>query len=265
LNGKVAIVTGGSKGLGLACVEEFLALGARVLIVSRKAEELEALCARLNGRYPAAADWVDADVSLDQGCAAVVQKALSLWGGVLDILVNNVGTNKRARVEETAEEDYLGMVRTNQDSAYFMCKRCLPLLRASSSPSVVNISSVAGIRSSGTGVAYAMTKAAMAHMSEALACEWASYGIRVNCVCPWMARTPLLEEAIKNDPGQLDRVCHATPLGRLGEPSDTGGAVAFLCMPAAAYITGQVVAVDGGLAAQGFRGPCVEPSSSAKK
>lgn len=110
-----------------------------------------------------------------------------------------------------------------------------------------------------------MTKAAMAHMSEALACEWAAYGIRVNCVCPWMTRTPLLEEAVKNDPTQvtlpvpttlrtfaradgepcsprlvqLDAVCAATPLGRLGEPTDTAGAVAFLCMPSAAYITGQ--------------------------
>ena len=80
----------------------------------------------------------------------------------------------------------------------------------------------------------------MAHMSEALACEWAGYGIRVNCVCPWMARTPLLEAAIKNDPTQLDRVCLGTPLGRLGEPKDTSGMAAFLCMPAAAYVTGQV-------------------------
>ena len=72
-----------------------------------------------------------------------------------------------------------------------------------------------------------------------------------------MARTPLLEAAIKNDPGQLDRACAGTPLGRLGEPADTGGMVAFLCMPAAGYVTGQVVAVDGGVAAQGFRGPCI--------
>ena len=104
----------------------------------------------------------------------------------------------------------------------------------------------------GTGVIYAMTKAAMAHMSEALACEWACEGIRVNCVCPWMARTPLLEAAVAKDPSQLDEVTEATPLGRLGEPADTAGAVAFLCMPASAYITGQVLAVDGGLAAQWF-------------
>ena len=103
----------------------------------------------------------------------------------------------------------------------------------------------------------AMTKAAMTHMSETLACEWAAYGIRVNCVAPWMAMTPLLEAAVAKDPTQLDAVKEATPMGCLGAPEDTAGAVAFLCMPAAKYITGQVLAVDGGLAAQGFKGPCV--------
>ncbi|CAK8995675.1 unnamed protein product [Durusdinium trenchii] len=121
----------------------------------------------------------------------------------------------------------------------------------------VNISSAAGVRSTGTGSVYAMTKAAMAHLACSLACEWGPLGIRVNCVCPWMARTPLLEEAVKNNPQQLEDVKRATPLARLGEPEDTAAAVAFLCMPAAAYITGQVISVDGGLFAQGFRGPCV--------
>eukprot|EP00434_Breviolum_minutum_P010454 symbB.v1.2.009219.t1/scaffold582.1/size184522/5 len=134
---------------------------------------------------------------------------------------------------------------------------CKPLLERSSYGSVVNISSAAGLRSTGTGSVYAMTKAAMVQLTKNLACEWGPLGIRVNCVCPWMARTPLLEEAVKNNPQQLEDVKHATPLARLGEPEDTGAAVAFLCMPTAAYITGQVISVDGGLYAQGFRGPCV--------
>eukprot|EP00966_Prymnesium_polylepis_P139306 3218513-Prymnesium_polylepis.1 len=264
LKGKTAVITGGSKGLGLACVEEFLSLGAMVLIVSRGAAELEMLSVGLEPHFPGAVHVVAADVSEADGRAAVVAKISALWDGALDILVNNVGTNKRARIEDAADEDYHTMVRTNQDSAYFLCKACLPLLRRSTAPSVVNISSLAGLRSSGTGVAYAMTKAAMAHMSEALACEWAAYGIRVNCVCPWMARTPLLEEAIKNDPSALERACNGTPLGRLGEPADTGGMAAFLCMTAAGYVTGQVIAVDGGVAAQGFRGPCIVPSRDAE-
>ena len=102
-----------------------------------------------------------------------------------------------------------------------------------------------------------MAKAAVCHASEALACEWAAAKIRVNCVCPWMVRTPLLEEAVKGDPSALHLAEAATPMGRLGDPKDTAAAVAFLCMPASVYITGQVIAVDGGLAAQGFQGPCV--------
>ena len=233
------------------------------------------LSVQLGGSGATRVHTLAADVSTAAGRAALIAKATELWGGGLDVLVNNVGTNRRARVEEATEDDYRAMVTTNLDSAFFLCKLALPLLRNSRHASVVNVSSLAGIRSSGTrcaqfaaacrailrrpsapsrsgtGVIYAMTKAAMAHMSEALACEWACEGIRVNCVCPWMARTPLLEAAVAKDPSQLDEVTEATPLGRLGEPADTAGAVAFLCMPASAYITGQVLSVSGGLTMNG--------------
>lgn len=202
-----------------------------------------------------------ADVATVEGREALVAKAIALWGGALDGLVNNVGTNIRKPVAESTDAEYETMVSTNQTSAYYMCKACLPLLRKSERASIVNVASLAGLRSSGTGVIYAMTKAAMIHMSEAMACEWAAYGIRVNAVAPWMARTPLLEAAVAKDPSQLDKVCEATPLGSLGEPSDTAGAVAFLCMPAAAYVTGQCLAIDGGVAAQGYRGPCIAAHS----
>lgn len=258
LDGYRAIVTGGTKGLGLACVHEFLSLGAAVLFTARTEGDLLVAAEPLVAEYGASrVHVVAADVSTADGRAALVAKAAELWEGALDVLVNNVGTNIRKPVAESSEAEYETMVGTNQTSAYFLCKMCLPLLRQSTHASVVNVASLAGVRSSGTGVIYAMTKAAMIHMSEAMACEWAAYGIRVNAVAPWMALTPLLEAAVAKDPTQLDAVCEATPLGRLGRAEDTAGAVAFLCMPAAAYMTGQCLAVDGGLAAQGFRGPCV--------
>jgi len=260
LDGFRVVVTGGSKGLGLACVAELLSLGASVLLTARTESDLLAAAEPMIKEHGAARVHVlAADVSTVDGRATLVAKATELWGGALDGLVNNVGTNIRKSVAESSEAEYETMVSTNQTSAYFLCKACLPLLQASERASVVNVASLAGVRSSGTGVIYAMTKAAMIHMSETMACEWAAFGIRVNAVAPWMARTPLLEEAVAKDPTQLDAVCEATPLGRLGEASDTAGAVAFLCMPAAAYVTGQCLAVDGGLAAQGFRGPCVVP------
>lgn len=120
-------------------MEEFLELGAKVLIVARSADALDALTSKLSVRHADAVQVVASDVSTEEGRAAVVSKVQSLWDGVLDILVNCVGTNKRARMEDAADEDYLEMVRTNQDSAYFMCKRCLPLLRASKSVRVCRL------------------------------------------------------------------------------------------------------------------------------
>ena len=257
LGGLRCIVTGGSKGLGLACVQEFLALGASVLITARGAEELEALRESLSAKYPERVHVIAADVSTTDGREQLVSRATAIFDGVLDVLVNNVGANDRKPAADVAVAEYEQLVATNQTSAFFLCTLCLPLLRASAHASVVNVASLAGIRSSGTGVVYAMTKAAMVHMTEALACEWAGYRVRVNCVCPWMVRTPMLEQAVAADPTALDAAIDATPLGKLGDPTDTAAAVAFLCMPASSYTTGQVLAVDGGLAAQGFKGPCV--------
>lgn len=258
------VVTGGSKGLGHACVSEFLDLGASVLFTARGEEDLNLAHTKFAAQHGGErVHSLVADVSTAAGRAALIAKASALWGGQLDVLVNNVGTNKRRPVEEATEADFAEMVDANLASAFFLCKLALPMLRKSARASVVNVTSLAGVRSSGTGVIYAATKAAMTHMSEALACEWAGHCIRVNAVAPWMVMTPLLEEAVAKDPTQLDAVREATPLGCLGHPSDTAGAVAFLCMPAAKYITGQVLAVDGGLMAQGFKGPCVYRAPAA--
>lgn len=252
-----AVITGSTKGLGLACAEEFIALGAEVVVTARSQNEVDAAVTELNASARGKAYGLAADVSTPEGRRALVDFVQKLWDGALDGLINNVGTNQRKPIQEATEEEYYTMMRTNVDSCWFLCKMFMPMLQKSDRPSVVNVSSVAGIRSSGTGSVYAMTKAAMAHLSCSLACEWGPLGIRVNCVCPWMARTPLLEEAVRNNPKQLEDVKRATPLACLGEPEDTAGAVAWLCMPASKYVTGQVIAVDGGLSAQGFRGPCV--------
>lgn len=255
LSGFKVVVTGSTKGLGRACAQEMLSLGAEVVITSRKATEVEETCKELSS-LGGKVHGIAADVSSKEGREALVLFVEKLWG-MLDGLVNNVGTNIRKPIQEATEEEYHNMMRTNVDSCWFLCKMFKPMLERSSRASVVNISSAAGVRSTGTGSVYAMTKAAIAHLACSLACEWGPLGIRVNCVCPWMARTPLLEEAVKNNPQQLEDVKRVTPLARLSEPEDTGATVAFLCMPAAAYITGQVISVDGGLYAQGFRGPCV--------
>src|SRR5437588_4987438 len=137
------------------------------------------------------------------------------------------------------------------DSVFALCRLAYPLLRASSNASIINVVSVASFRNLGTGTPYAMTKAAVAHLTRGLASEWAKDGIRVNAVAPWYIRTPLAEPVLQ-DPARLEKILARTPAGRIGEPQEVAALAAFLCMPAAAYITGQCIAVDGGFSAAGI-------------
>jgi len=257
LDGFHVVVTGSTKGIGRAIAEEMLGLGAEVLLTARTESDVLKACEELNARFGGRAHGVPCDVSSKEGRDALKNQVGELWKGRLDGLVNNVGTNARKPIEEVTDEDYRLQMSTNIDSCWYLCKMFKDSLQASPGGCVVNVASAAGVASTGTGTVYAMTKAAMAHLSRSLACEWGPLGVRVNCVCPWMTMTPLLEDAVKKNPAQLDEVKKATPLGRLGDPEDTAGLVAFLCLPSAAFVTGQVICADGGLCSQGFRGPCV--------
>ena len=120
----------------------------------------------------------------------------------------------------------------------------------------MNVSSVAGLTSTGSGAIYAMSKAAVVQLTRALACEWAPFGFRVNCVAPWVTMTPLLAQAIERAPGAADKAAQGTPLKRVAQPEEIASAIAFLLLPASSYITGETLTVDGGLLANGFAGPC---------
>ncbi|MDZ7738650.1 MAG: SDR family oxidoreductase [Bacteroidales bacterium] len=171
--------------------------------------------------------------------------------GSLDILVNNVGTNIRKKTAEYSDEELDHLLRTNMISAFSLSRDLYPLLRASGSASIVNISSVAGMTHVRTGSIYGMTKAAMNQLTRNLAGEWAADGIRVNAVAPWYINTALAKQVLKDDDYRND-VLSRTPMGRVGEIEEVASLVAYLCMPAASYITGQVIAVDGGFTIKGF-------------
>ena len=246
LEGRRALVTGATKGIGHAVAAELLGLGATVLAVARTEADVHA---RLAEWPPDRAQGVAADVATPEGRAAVFAAVTERLGG-LDILVNNVGTNiRRASVDYTAAE-VARVFEINLTTAWEMCRGAHPLLRASEGV-IVNIGSVAGARALRSGAPYAMTKAALDQLTRYLALEWAPDGIRVNSVDPWYTWTPLATPVLTDDAFR-ERVLARTPLGRIAEPAEVAGPVAFLCMPAASYITGQCLAVDGGFTAQGL-------------
>jgi len=202
----------------------------------------------------ALAEWQGAGLKV-QGCVAdvskredretLVAKVAEVYGGSLNVLVNNVGTNVRKKTVEFTAEEYSFLLGTNLESAFNMCQLCHPLLKASGAGSVVMNSSVAGVVSIRTGSVYGMTKGAINQLVKNLACEWGKDGIRVNGIAPWYIKTPLAEQVLK-DPEFKAEVEGRTPLGRVGEPKECAAAMAFLCLPCSSYVTGQVLSVDGG-------------------
>ena len=249
LEGKRALITGSTKGIGKAVAKEFLELGASVYLVGRNQEsfnetlkEFEFAKARLDGAA--------LDVSIPEEREELVALVAGKWGK-LDVLVNNVGTNIRKATAEYAVDEIEFILQTNLKSAYDLAIRFYPWLKNSGDASIVNMASVAGLTSLKTGSVYGMTKAAMVQMTKNLACEWAGDKIRVNAVAPWYIETPLAKKVL-NNLDYLGSVLERTPMKRIGQPEEVASAVAFLAMPVASYISGQCLAVDGGFTAYGF-------------
>ncbi len=241
LSNKKALITGGTKGIGSAIAKEFIELGASVIIVSRnEPKEL------LNDK----AHFIKTDLSKIKKPERLITKIKQDWG-YLDILVNNVGMNIRKKTDEYSKEEYDKIINTNLLSAFELSRLCYPLLKKSTQGNIINISSVAGQKHIRTGSIYGMTKAAMIQLTKNLAAEWAEDRIRVNAVAPWYIKTPLAESVLKNKE-YYDEVINRTPMKKIGDPKDVAAAVAFLCMPAAAYITGQCISIDGGFTIYGF-------------
>ena len=253
LDGQLALVTGASRGLGLATAREFARLGAHLVLVARGEDDLNAAWNEVAGVASQEIEILAADVSTDEGRDRVVNWVQDR--GALDILVNNAGTNIRKPVAELSASEYRQVQATNLDSCFELCRRLLPALRAGAGhrgqAAVVNNASVAGLTHLRTGAPYGMSKAAMIQLTRNLAVEWAAWGIRVNAVAPWYIDTPLAQQ-VMSDPDYEAEVLARTPLGRVGQPEEVARTIAFLCMPAASYITGQTLAIDGGFSVFGF-------------
>lgn len=254
LDGRNVLITGGTRGIGRACVEAMLERGANVALIARDRQKLEWTNAELCEAWPDAdIHALCMDLSYPEEFAAIGSWLTSFWSQ-LDVLVNNVGMNIRKQASDYALEEVHQVIDHNLIGCFELCRQLRPLLRRESadrSSSIINISSVAGQTHLRTGVPYAMSKAAMDQMTRNLACEWASDRIRVNSVAPWYIDTPLARTVLR-DPEYLQEVLGRTPLGRIGEPAEVASLVCWLAMSGAGFVTGQTIAVDGGFTINGF-------------
>ena len=251
LDRQVALVTGASAGIGRAIASELFGFGADLLLVARDGDALEETAADLEAQLPGG---VVRTFAGDMG-RAEDRQALFDWvedlGTGLTILVNNVGENRPRAAIDYAEDEWRSIFETNLVSAWELSRFAYPLLTRHAASAIVNVGSVSGLLHVRTGAAYGMSKAALHQLTRNLACEWAADGVRVNSVAPWYIRTRRTSLALA-DADYYEEVLGRTPLARVGEPEEVAAAVAFLCLPAASYITGECIAVDGGFLRYGF-------------
>ncbi|KAL2328786.1 hypothetical protein Fmac_022213 [Flemingia macrophylla] len=251
LRGMTALVTGGSKGIGYAIVEELAQLGAIVHTCSRNQVQLnDSLHQWVTKGYKVTGSVCDVSSRTDR--ENLISKVSSEFNGKLNILVNNVGTTIWKELLDYTEEDFSFVMNTNLQSAFHLSQLAHPLLKASEAASIVFISSINGVVSINIGSAvYSATKGAMNQLTKNLACEWAKDNIRTNSVAPGAIRTPAAGEFLK-DEKIVNAYIPRTPLGRFGEGEEVSSVVAFLCLPASSYITGQTICVDGGFTVNGL-------------
>ncbi len=249
LEGKKALVTGGTKGIGWAVAKALAGVGAQVLLVARDAEAVAESVAQLRAAGHTAHGQV-ADLTQPADRAALVHWLQTHWPE-LSVLVNNAGTNVRKATTDYTEAEWRSVWELNLAATFELTRALYPLLRQRQSAAVVNVASVAGFRDVRSGAPYGFSKAAMLQLTRHLAVEWAPDGIRVNAVSPWYTETPLVTPVL-GDPGRLARILDRTPLGRVAQPAEVAAAVLFLASPLASYITGHNLVVDGGMSVSGM-------------
>jgi len=243
LSGKVAMVTGASRGLGEAAARALAKAGADVAVCGRAAADLERVCAELRG-LGRRAEGFCLDVLNKAKVRAGVAQILERFGRV-DILVNNAGVNNRQPVLEYPEEAWDLVLNTNLKGYFLVAQAVAPQMLARGYGKVINMSSILGAVGLPGQVAYAASKGGVDQITKVMALEWAKLGVRVNAIGPTYFETELVKQ-LRDDPERFNFINERTPMGRWGYPEELEGVVIFLAAPASDFITGQTIYIDGG-------------------
>jgi NAD(P)-dependent dehydrogenase (short-subunit alcohol dehydrogenase family) len=247
LAGRIAIVTGGTRGIGRAIAERLLREGASVAICGRSQESLDQAVAQMSARGNVLGHRTDVtNVKQVADFFAAVDSRFK----ALDILVNNAGIAPENPAEKVREEDFDATLAINLKGTFFASQAAGRIMIRQRFGRIINMSSQAGFAALPTESIYCMTKAGIAHLSKCLAVEWGKHNITVNAVAPTFIHTPGTEEYLANPQNRADTIERIAALHRIGEPMDVAGAVVFLASDAASLITGHTILIDGGWTAR---------------
>ncbi|BAT84505.1 Tropinone reductase-like protein [Vigna angularis] len=247
LHGMTALVTGGTRGIGHAIAEELAEFGAAVHVCARKQQDIDRCLEEWNNKGLRITGSV-CDVQSHDQRKKLMENVAFIFQGKLNILINNAGTaTTKSHLDHTAE-DVAVIMGTNFEACFHLCQLAHPLLKASGYGNIVFISSISGLKAFPLCTAYAASKGALNQFTKNIALEWAKDNIRANAVAPGPVKTELLDSIMETSDieKQVEALVSLSPAGRIGEPKDISAMVAFLCLPAASYITGQIITVDGG-------------------
>jgi len=238
---RIALVTGGGSGIGLAIAEKFTAAGIQTIIVGRDKEKLTAAAERLGANcHPLSADLSDL-----ASIPTLVQQVIDQYGRI-DILVNNAGINMKKEFTEVTDEEFERILLTNVKAVFSLSREVVKTMLPNGAGNIINISSMASQYGIPKVIAYTASKSAIEGMTKAMAVELSPKGILVNCIAPGFIATDMSAKALNTDQERKQKALGRTPLGRLGDPADIGDAALFLASSQAKYVTGVVLPVDGG-------------------
>jgi len=246
LDGQLALVTGGGTGLGFGICQAMVGAGGRVVMTGRREDVLHDACVQLKG----GAQYLAHDVADLSSVPTLVEEVEDRFGP-LDIVVNNAGNHLKKPAVETTDEEFATVLHTHLFGAFALTRECARRMIGRKRGSVIMIASMTSLFGIPSVSAYGAAKSAVAGLTRLLATEFSPHGVRINAIAPGWFDTALNRQAFAGDPGRLEKILSRTPLGRVGEALDVGYAAVYLCSPAAKFVTGVVLPVDGG-ASVGF-------------